>query len=233
MSSPKIGRAYEKASNALAYQARKLREEVHAVEDHGTVLARLRRIGDEMANEQRQEKQAIADQQIAELQPLIEKAREYLAETAEARAEAKPILQSFFAVKWEAIHAKLSPDHGRTRGNDQYTETLNEDGEPVVANYGVRFSTDSTRLKIARLYAAAEELKKIVDSKDDDMTAALQEVQRLTEVRSSQSLYMINWLRQCVGYGPVAESIRGKLAGVKKLLSEIGEDVLALGQEAK
>src|SRR5262245_8494698 len=104
VTTPRIGRSVAaeknpliKASNALGYAARKHREAAQAEEEtiaspqpEGSeastsklvaeeVANRLRRLGEEFASEQHRQEQAISDRQIATIQPLMEKARQYIA----------------------------------------------------------------------------------------------------------------------------------------------------------
>src|SRR5262245_23049885 len=94
MTSPKIGKAFEKASNALAFQARKLREEAKKAENHDAVLDRLRRLGEDFANEKHHRRKTENDEAVAPIVPLITKARQYLDDAEVARKEAAPVLSA-------------------------------------------------------------------------------------------------------------------------------------------
>jgi hypothetical protein len=227
VSSPKIGRAFEKASNALAYQARKLREAATEQE----VLDRLRQIGESYDNAQHVQARHVAEQQIGELQPLIEKAREFIADATAARAEARPVLQAFFAVPWESVFASLKAGHGLMTTR-QEIETTDEEGETVLRAAPERYSTHTTHTRIAQAYTIAEDLKKLVDqTNEDEIKTALREAASLTEVESSEARYKVNWLRLCVGHGSIGETMRRKVAGLKKILAEVGEDVPPISNE--
>jgi hypothetical protein len=259
MASPKIGRFVEKheksellkAADNLAAQSRILRR---AAEQEEQVLNRLRRLGEEFASEQHMQEQeqthAMKEKEI--LRPLIEQIEERVADAQEARKEAKPIIDSLDSVDWRAIDKKLTYEHGMTRTR-QEIETTDSEGETVLRAAPERFSTHNTKTRLAQLRAAANDLRPLVHPKSDsELRARLRDAQNLLfslrtiEVRPGdyeaeaqktrqyhEFQYAVNSLRQGLSYGSLAEAIRGKLAGVKKLLADIGADVLGMGSEAK
>jgi hypothetical protein len=262
MSSPRIGRitfgpekSAEKSdvlkiADDLAAKSRILRR---AAEDHDKVLNRLREIGESVADERHAREKAATDQRMTSILPLMEKAREYIADAEVARKEAKPVLDAVASVDWQAVSEKLSFEHGLTNQSEPSTQS-NEDGGVIVTNYGSRFSTDNTKIRIARLQAAANDLRPLVDpASDSELRARLFNAEDVVahyvpvgetgvnpnpewkQAWDMKFRYAVNGLRQGLSYGSVAESIRGKLAGIKRLLSEIGEDVLPIEnrEEAK
>jgi hypothetical protein len=216
------------ASDALAAQARLLRKKAteaatvatskFRAEEHATeaVLDRLRDIGNEAFRTQQQQQRAIADAQVASIAPLIKAARETLSAGDKARSEANALLRKFDGVNFNALREGFSADHGLVRGDSQSEAA-------IAASPGIRFTTDSTRHRIARLQAAIQVLQQHVDANDGDLRALLGRAETLTEVERSSSRDLVERLRQSVGYGDRAAGVYGMVAGVQRLLSEVGD----------
>jgi hypothetical protein len=260
MAVPKIGRPKSEKSDVLkiaddlAAKSRILRR---ADGDHEAVLDRLRRIGEEIASERQQRAKEIARKDVSEIEPLIEQALKYVEDAKEARREARPVLEALDAINWSVIEKKLSYEHGLTLGSQQEQETVvhsENEGDVTVTNYGSLFSTDNTKLRIARLRSALEDLRPLVnDGSDAELRARLRDAEVAVEKSyeaseyvqatekdgspsewkqtwQSQYRYAVNGLRLGLSYGSVGEASRSKLTGIKRLIAEIGDDVLA-GEE--
>jgi hypothetical protein len=203
-----------KIADDLAAKSRILRR---AADAHDAVLDRLRQLGDEAASDDSQREQAIRSEQVDEIKPLIEKAHELVAAGDEARGEAKPLLQALTVVNFDALRKKFSSSHGMT---------LKTEAE-IAASPGSAFYADSTQHRIARLQAAVKDLQEFVTAGDSELRAWMTLAESLTEVTRGSSIQAVNELRRCLAYGGSAEGTRGKLAGIRRLLSDIGEDILS------
>jgi hypothetical protein len=199
LSTPKIGRAFEKAANVLAYESRKLREKAH--ED---VLNRLHEIGKEEAYAERSRKQATAEEQIASIQPLIRRGRELLADTEAARTEAIAFVRRFDTIQWNDLLRRYPADHGTVPG-----------------------SSHSTRTRIAHLHKLVNELSTLLAvSNANELTVTLRRAEELSETASDAARYVVNDLIRTTR-GSAGESLREKVRGIKKRLLDLGDDILA------
>jgi hypothetical protein len=260
MAVPRFGRSTSekseklKLADDLAARSRIIRKEA---ESEGAILDRLRRLGEEFASanavRDNYARKTYEDEQAAKIQPLLDRAHEYLEDGDKARAEAKRTLDAFKGIDWTAIEEALSSEHGLVLR--QTIETTNEEGEAVIQAAPEQFSTMNTKQRVAMLRAAIEDLREYVNASDSELRAVLRtmdftppsyppDVQgpdgfpkatlrvngRLRSAHA-QFAYSMNALLRVLSYGPSAESIYGKLAGIKKLLSEIGADVLPISAE--
>src|SRR5690348_3339533 len=98
------------ASNALGFQARKLREAATVAtepqpshEPEAPVIAALHTVAMKHARSAAEQKQAARDAAVAKIQPMIDRARRQIADADEARAEARNFVQKFANVQWDAL----------------------------------------------------------------------------------------------------------------------------------
>jgi hypothetical protein len=214
MSSPKIGRAYEKASNALAFQARKLREEAESIEAHeadatedvDATVDRLIALAAEHQDEEAAKRREKAAEVRAQYRPLIERAERVLAENTAAIAELGPFVRRLGDLDWKAIRAR-------------------------ARNTGAVGSLHSTHTNLGLLQRAVEEAMGLLQGNERDLTRWLNEVKSFTGYEEETSTYDSQNSRQYAANGlrgvmaDRATPLRSKVAAIRKLLALVAADL--------
>jgi hypothetical protein len=214
MSSPKIGRAYEKASNALAYQARKLREqatEAHEVDPAEVIDATVERLRALDAGE-RAARQSEVEARAAEIRteyvPLIQEAERVLAENMAAIVEHGPFIRPLAEIDWQAVRAR-------------------------ARNSSVTGSEHSTWTNLGLLQRAVEDAAVMLHNGERDLVHWLDKVKGITghephepdkpEEAEMDRQYAANGLRAVIA--DRATSLRAKAAAIRKLLAQVAADL--------
>jgi hypothetical protein len=234
MSTPKIGKAYEKASNALAYQARKLREEAveaqqaDSFEDIDTAVDRLASLATQHHESEQTQRETRAAATRAQYVPLIEKAERVLADNTAVVAEVAPLVRRLADLDWKAI---------RTRARNSLAVG----------------SLHSTHTNLALLQRTVEEAVVLLRGDERDLVRYLTEIKSITgyeheptNLPYDEDLEYIEQKRQYAENGLIAvmkaigsraDVLRAKGTTIRKILGEVAKDLapvdVAMVEEAK
>jgi hypothetical protein len=174
-----------------------------AVEAQNEVLNRLLQIGEQEAAHAEQQRQAAVAEQVASLQPLIERGRDLLEAAEAADREVRPLVDKFYGLDWQAVRSSFAAHHGVVAGSEHSTAT-----------------------RLGLLQRTVEEAREILRGNQSELKEWISKVDALAETASHDAKYAINGLTGAIRSGDRGTALLGKAGAIRRLLAEIGEQIL-------